>query len=289
MAKVALLTVHGMGETKEDYHLPLLKALQKKLKNRFDEVSVHRVYYQNILQGNEAVVWQACKALVHYDDLRKFLLFGFADAAGLETNKDAPRSVYELAQREIASRMLEARATVGPDGPIVAIAQSLGCQMLSSYIYDAQKARKARAGGPNAPRYPSAGLWQQPYVEDGTWDDAKLAYASGATLSTLLTTGCNIPIFVAAHKTMSIIPIDKPNGEFEWHNFYDPDDVLGWPLVPLRGGYETLVQDHPINSGQGFINWVVKSWNPLSHTAYWTDDNVVDPLAQALRDIVDAA
>jgi hypothetical protein len=287
MAKVALLTVHGMGETKEDYHVPLLKALQKKLKGRFDEVSVHRVYYQNILQGNEAIVWQACKELVHYDDLRKFLLFGFADAAGLETYKDEPRSVYELAQREIAGRLLDARAALGPDGPIVAIAQSLGCQMLSSYIYDAQKARKARAGGPAAPRYPSAGLWQQALVEDGTWDDAKLAFASGATLSALLTTGCNIPIFVAAHKAMTIIPIDRPNAQFQWHNYYDPDDVLGWPLRPLAGGYEALVQDHPINSGQGFINWVVKSWNPLSHTAYWTDDNVVDPLVQALRPFVD--
>src|SRR5687768_10370440 len=85
MSKVALLTVHGMGETREDYHLSLLEALKTRLGSRFELVSVHRVYYQNLLQANEAAVWEACKDHVRYDGLRRFLLFGFADAAGLET------------------------------------------------------------------------------------------------------------------------------------------------------------------------------------------------------------
>jgi hypothetical protein len=282
MPKVALLTVHGMGETKDDYYIPLQSALHRKLKDRFDQVSLHPVYYQDLLQANESAVWQACKDLVHYDDLRKFLLFGFADAAGLENAKDEAQSVYELAQRAIARNLQAARNAIGQNGPVVAIAQSLGCQVLSSYIYDAQKAIKARANTPNV-SYPKAGMWQRQYVEDGTWDAAKLAFASGATISTLVTTGCNIPIFVAAHKRMLIIPIDKPNAQFEWHNFYDPDDVLGWPLQPLADGYADLVQDHSINSGSGLVNWLLKSWNPLSHTTYWTDDDVVDPLAAALR------
>jgi hypothetical protein len=283
MSKVALLTVHGMGETRENYHVSLLEALKKQLGNRFDLVSVHRVYYQNLLQANEAAVWEACKDHVRYDGLRRFLLFGFADAAGLETGKDAPQSIYELAQREIAHNMQAARAAVGDGGPVIAIAQSLGGQVLSSYIYDAQKAIKARAGVPNI-NYPGAGMWQRHYVEDGTWSADKLAFASGTPLRTLFTTGCNIPIFVAAHKRMSIIPIDEPNKRFEWHNFYDPDDVLGWPLQPLANGYNELVQDHAINSGHGVVDWALKSWNPLSHTTYWTDGNVVEAVAQALAD-----
>jgi hypothetical protein len=282
MPQVALLTVHGMGETQDNYHDALVEALRRKLRDRIGHVSVHPVYYQNILQANQAAVWQACKDRVRYDDLRRFLLFGFANAAGLETAKDAPQSVYEMAQREIARNLLAARDAVGNDAPVVAIAQSLGGQVLSSYIYDAQKAIKARAGTPNV-NYPRAGMWQRHHVEDGSWDDARLAFASGATLSMLVTTGCNIPIFVAAHKRMAIIPIDKPNPRFEWHNFYDKDDVLGWPLQPLADGYAALVRDHPINSGQGAVNWLLESWNPLSHTTYWTDSDVVGPLAAALK------
>lgn len=282
MARVALLTVHGMGETKADYHVSLIKALQGKLKSLFGGVSVHRVYYQDLLQANQEAVWQACRDKVHYDDLRKFLLFGFSDAAGLESSKDEVASVYEMAQREIARNLLAARDAVGQGGPVIAIAQSLGCQVLSSYVYDAQKAMKARANPPKGD-YPKAGLWQPQYLSDGTWNDDKVRFAAGTTIQALHTTGCNIPIFVAAHKRMAIIPIDKPNDVFRWHNHYDPDDVLGWPLQPLANGYEQLVQDHAINSGQGFVTWITKSWNPLSHTAYWTDDNVVDPLVNDLK------
>ena len=62
------------------------------------------------------------------------------------------------------------------------------------------------------------------------------------TRATLVTTGCNIPIFVAAHKEMHLIPIAPPTQLFKWINFYDPDDVLGCPLQPLSNGYRALVE-----------------------------------------------
>lgn len=285
MAKVALITIHGMGVTEPDYNSDLIKSLGAKLGALFLNVSVHSVYYQDLLQSNEEAVWTASKDLVHYDDLRRFLLFGFADAAGLESRKEDPLSVYELSQREIANALLSARESVGVDGPIVVVAHSLGCQVLTNYIYDGQKAVKSRAGLPNS-SYPTAGMWQKQYVEDGGWDDNRLRAAAGYGISAIYTTGCNIPIFVAAHKRMQIMAIDKPNDGFEWHNYFDPDDVLGWPLGPLGDGYRGLVKDHSINSGSGAIDWLLKSWNPLSHTTYWTDGDVVNPIAKRLKDLM---
>lgn len=287
MFKASLITIHGMGATERDYHVELITSLRKKLKAEFNDVAVQSVYYQDLLQGNEAAVWTACQDQVHYDGLRKFLLYGFADAAGLESRKEDPQSVYEMSQRKIAEAFLAGRDAMCADGPLVVIAQSLGCQVLSNYIYDAQKAIKARAGLPNS-SYPIAGMWQKQYVEDGSWSDEKLRFASGSSISAIYTTGCNIPIFVAAHKRMQIIAIDKPNDDFEWHNYFDPDDVLGWPLRPLGDGYRVLVQDHSINSGSGAINWLLKSWNPLSHTTYWTDGDVVTPLAKRLSLLLEA-
>ena len=66
-----------------------------------------------------------------------------ADAAGLENRKEIRGSVYELAQGEIA-RILLGACTANPAMPVVFLAHSLGCQVLSSYLYDAQK---ALAGG----------------------------------------------------------------------------------------------------------------------------------------------
>lgn len=285
MSQVALITVHGMGETPRDYAAGVFGEMRTRLGPALRERAVfHSVYYQDILQANERAVWDRVDSAgqVHYDALRKFMLFGFADAAGLENRKEDPESVYELAQGQIARALLAACAA-NPDMPVVFLAHSLGCQVLSNYIYDAQKA--ARGG------LVAAGIWR----DIDAWSSRALgrllserekAYLAAGTCGALVTTGCNIPIFVAAHKEMHIKPIAPPTPLFHWLNLYDPDDVLGWPLQPLSESYRTLVEDRTLNAGRGAVNWLLKSWNPLSHNSYWQDDEVLAPLAAMLRRLV---
>lgn len=281
MTQVALIAVHGMGETLPDYADELMAALRRRLGALAGEAVMRSVYYQKILQDNQALVWDRVKAhsRVRYDELRKFVLYGFGDAAGLENRKEMPGSVYELAQGEIARTLLTVHA-VRPGMPVVFVAQSLGCQVLSSYIYDAQK---AAAGKPV-----SAGIWRN----IDAWSTQELGRAltaserqflAAGSCAGLITTGCNIPIFVAAHKEMHIIPIAPPTPLFKWINFFDLDDALGWPLQPLSAGYRALVEDRAINAGDGVVNMVLRSWNPLSHNIYWKDDAVLDAIAAMLR------
>jgi hypothetical protein len=285
---VALITIHGMGITERTYAGPLLAGLRAHMGALYAKVAPQSVYYQHILQANEQTVWDRVDrdSKVHYDDLRKFLLFGFGDAAGLESRKEDPDSVYELAQMEVAKSLLAAYrkgcAATPPEPavPVVFISQSLGCQVLSNYLYDAQQA----AAGVVPVR---AGIWKDiqrsaKVFAGGVLSAAEIKFLAGGTCVGWITTGCNIPIFVAAHKTMDIVPIAAPTQLFKWLNIYDPDDVLGWPLQPLSPGYQALVEDRPINAGQGALNWILKSWNPLAHTAYWTDDEVIAPLARML-------
>lgn len=283
MAKVALLTVHGMGETQPHYANELLDALRGRLAGSWQQVSAQTVYYQNILQPNQEAVWDSVdgQSKVHYDALRRFLLFGFADAAGLENRKEERDSVYVDAQIQIARSLLAAQQALGGDGPVVVISQSLGCQVFSSYLYDAQK----KAGDGQA-----IGIWANidafaDRIAGRPLTLAEKAFLAGRRVQRWMTTGCNIPIFVAAHKRMAIKPIAPPaaDGDFHWLNLYDPDDVLGWPLQPLSEGYRSLVEDRSINAGSGLVNWILKSWNPASHTTYWTDGDVLNPLEKMLR------
>jgi hypothetical protein len=179
MTQTALLTVHGMGETPRDYAEPLFEAVAARLGPLAAQVDFRSVYYQDILKPNQETVWARVSdsTRLHYADLRRFLLFGFGDAAGLENRKEVDGSVYELAQEAIA----------------------------------------------------------------------------------------------------------RPTERFAWINLYDPDDALGWPLQPLSPGYAALVDDRAINAGQGAVSWILKSWNPLSHSAYWGDAQVLDLLTQRLR------
>jgi hypothetical protein len=103
------------------------------------------------------------------------------------------------------------------------------------------------------------------------------------TVQRLNTTGCNIPIFVAGHK--NIQAISPPSQDFKWHNFFDEDDVLGWPLRPLSPSYEQLVDDIAVNAGGGLVGTLVKSWNPFSHNQYWTDSEVTSHLATAVKQL----
>jgi len=275
MSKVALLTIHGMGEQPLDYADDMRRALSHRMGSAFVNVDVHSVYYQHLLKPNELDVWNRTRerSVVRYEQLRKFILFGFADAAGLENRKEYDNSVYEQAQMEIARALLAILATRGPDTPIVLLAHSLGCQVMSSFIYDAQK----RAGGGAV----AAGIWKPGRMADSLTPEQRKFLQCG-TVRTFVTTGCNIPVFVSAHQRMDVKPIIKPNPGFTWLNLYDPDDALGWPLQPLEGGYEALVEDRVVNAGQGILDFMTKSWNPLSHTAYWTDAEIIKPLAAAL-------
>jgi hypothetical protein len=281
MSQTALLTVHGMGETPRDYAEKLFEAVAARLGPLSAQVAFRSIYYQDILKPNQETVWAKVSETTHlrYADLRRFLLFGFGDAAGLENRKEIDGSVYEMAQEAIARQLL-AVARHDPATSVVFLAQSLGCQVLSSYVYDAQKA--AAGGQVGAGIWKDIDAWARRALGERLTEPEK-RFLAGATCSAFVTTGCNIPIFCAAHKQMDIRPIARPTARFEWINLYDPDDALGWPLQPLSPGYAALVDDRAINAGQGVVTWILKSWNPLSHSAYWADAQVLDLLAQRLR------
>jgi hypothetical protein len=134
--------------------------------------------------------------------------------------------------------------------PLVVLAHSFGGHVMSNYIWDVQRDRAVVAPGAN--------------------DFERLR-----TLKGIVTFGCPIPLLVLAHDR--IVPIRLPE-DATWLNFYDRDDVFGYPLRPVNEAYrETVTRDVPVSVGG-----LLTSWNPLSHGAYWTDEHFVAPVAELL-------
>jgi len=257
-----------MGDTHKDYAEPLRRKLYAQLEADEQEV-IHfgNVFYQDTLQENQETLFANSRHQLDQKALRKFLLFGISDAAGLEYSRTKGDGVYLESQKRIFDCLGEAfTAADGLQIPVVLVAQSLGGQVISNYIWDANK-----AGG-------SWGVWQKDH-RDVLTDE--LNFKRLKTAAMLFTTGCNIPIFVGGLDRGSIKPFDKPNPDFKWKNYFDEDDVLGWPLQSLSNPYDLLVEDIPINAGR-----LWESWNPLSHTRYWTDDGFVKPLAKHIQGIL---
>ena len=104
----------------------------------------------------------------------------------------------------------------------------------------------------------------------------------------MITFGCNIPLFTFSQQHLT--PFDFPGealteadqARAKWLNYFDPDDVLGYPLKPINDAFDRVVTaDIEINVG-GFA----VSWNPASHTAYWTDNDFTEPVAEFLSEFL---
>lgn len=92
-------------------------------------------------------------------------------------------------------------------------------------------------------------------------------------LSGFITFGYKIPLFTFT--CTEVVPIRfppprlparlKPNACLL--NFFDPDDLLAWPLRPIDGANADLVDsDERIHVGGP-----VTGLTPASHLAYWSD------------------
>ena len=265
---VALLAVHGMGDTPPNFADEFKAAIRKRLGAKWQNVHFESVYYQPVLQGSQRQVFDAMRKHIDWMRLREFMLYGFSDAASLEFKKDEVDSPYFRAQEVVLNVLDRVHQSVG-DVPVVIIAQSLGCQVLSSYLWDAERAPNAFAG-----------------VFKGNYDGIDPASPQAQfrrlrSLQALYTTGNNMPIFAAGHQ--NIRSFSKPHPNFRWFNFFDEDDVLGWPMQPLSADHKAQVTDMSINAGNLGLGAIFKSWNPLSHELYWSDKAVLSHVASTIR------
>lgn len=269
--ELGILVIHGMGETKEDYYFGLQEHIQKTLGSQiWDKVHFEPIFYQDLMQTNEYRVWSNMvqKEVLDWKGLRQFMLFAFADASSLEHKPDKEGSVYHKVQKKIIDALKNTRSELGnQDKDIIVIAQSLGGQVISNYIWDFQE---------------SEGIWKEENNPDfPQFEPEEENFLKFNSLKYLFTTGCNIPLFVAGFN--EIVAIDKPNEKFKWLNYFDKDDVLGWPLKPLSESYNQVVEkDIEINAG----NFFLQGWNPLSHTGYWTDRDFVKPLCETIESLL---
>lgn len=270
--KLGIIAVHGMGDTPSNFSEDLEDILRQEIGSiNWRDIHFGTVYYQDILQENQRRVWKDMQlqssTRLRGSLLRRFMLYGFSDASSLEHKADEKNSVYKQTQKKIAKSLDDALThLVDPKTPVIVIAQSLGGQVISNYIWDAQQNKSIF--DPQSPDF------------SGAADNVK-KFLSLETMRYLFTTGCNIPLFVAGFNKIESIDKSKMHPDFQWLNYYDRDDVLGWPLQPLSDQYDQLVKDIEINAGNPFIGFT-----PFSHNNYWSDRDFIKPLITNIMSII---
>ena len=260
MPDVAVAVIHGMGSQEPDFAEPLIEELSRRVQNRGKnpaQIAWQPIYWADLLSGAELAYFRRAKnrADLDYLRLRRFVVTAFGDAAAYQQ----VTSVHNTTYQDVHGRVREAIHRLYVDGlgsrpkPLIVLAHSMGGHILSNYVWDAQRQQGTAA----------------PPFERMSW------------LSGIVTFGCNIPLFTFAYSQVEPIHF-PPSGlradlkeKARWLNFYDPDDILGYPLKPISESYAQVVsRDIAINAGGLF-----SSWNPLSHNGYWTDNDFTRPVA----------
>lgn len=265
--RLAVVVIHGMGshknELEDNIHLyakPMIDEVKDRIKDHNSDperIAWKTIYWADVLEIPEMKYFNEMKkSEVDWMSLRKFIITAFGDASGYRKERDSVNGTYQRVHEKIrdAIKELYENDLGSAPVPLIILAHSLGGHMMSNYIYDRQKSAV----------------------------DAPNDFERLHTLAGIVTFGCNIPLFTFAYDP--IVPIEFPARQLDgtikvkskWLNFYDPDDVLGYPLKPICPAYDTVVnEDIPINVGGIFTNW-----NPASHTEYWTDSSFTGPVAK---------
>lgn len=260
-AELAVLVIHGMGSQAPDFAEDMIAELIDRISDLVKDpemIAWKPIYWANILEGRQREYLRDAKRAgdLDYIGLRRFLLSAFGDASAYQNVKSYKNTTYKKIHKRVGKsiKSLYVTGLQSKPKPLIVMAHSLGGHIMSNYIWDMQQSTNAKIS----------------------------PFERMEKLSGMVTFGCNIPLFTFAYEKVEPIefPLEKLpqhlKKKAKWLNFYDPDDVLAYPLKAINSDYKkTVTKDIPINVGGVF-----SSWNPLAHGEYWTDNDFTKPVAK---------
>jgi len=313
--KIAVAIIHGIGEQDENFALDMEESLRRyfnrAIHNYSDdpdaEMVVEAVWWARALSESEDrfyslvtgetyddeetfrtylgdddpdnfeahyqnYVEELRKIRLSYMRLRAFVVRSGADVIAYQPIP-GNRDTYDKIHDYVAEHLSVLADRAGEDAPLCIICHSLGTVVASNYLWDLQ--------------HHSA---QKEMIDQKTLARLNTPLERAETLAHLYTLGSPLALW-ALRWSESKIPFGKPinfpglelhshypNLKGEWINFYDRDDIIGYPLRPLNGLYRQMVtEDREVNVGS-----IMESWNPGSHLGYWTSKKVQQPIAESL-------
>lgn len=305
MLKLTVLVFHGIGsywvefgDEKRRFDAHLRREVGRRIGGDADAVLWKPVLWSlQELEERQAALLRSRRPPLAWKWLFEFVSAYLGDASAYTLPPESDwqgDSAYSRIQSEVAEALSEAERQLRESGveapgrvPVLAVAQSMGCHVLSNYAWDAAREPKR-------------------IVPSGKLSDfQKLAGLAG-----LVFTGCNLPVLTMGIARTSVMPMklpkhplaDEPAFESRWLNFYDRQDVLGYPLDPEYRAYfgddhdhrdrfeawgrdpsrERAPEDRPIAIG----GW--RGVTPFAHTRYWRSPAVLDAIAAEIRRLLNA-
>ncbi|MSO20407.1 MAG: hypothetical protein EXQ56_08070 [Acidobacteria bacterium] len=197
-----------MGSQKRGFSDELVEELESHI-GEPSGVCWQEVYWADVLNYREEKLCDDMKVdtKLDYSRIRRFIITAFGDALAYQRVPGPDEDVYTQIHVIIRDSLSKLRSSLrqdmpasAPDRPIVVIAHSLGCHIISNYIWDHQQSEKS----------PTHGKRRKINKLFGKNDLERMK-----TLAGIITFGCNIPLFSLAYK--EALAIDFPPGSLQKH------------------------------------------------------------------------
>jgi len=302
--ELGIIVIHGMGSQGEEFAQKMIDEINYLVNDDHDKDSAKiawkPVHWADILEPRELDYLKEARKENDLDfiGLRKFVLTKLGDAVAYQQIKG--RNNTNKTYEEIHSRVKDDIKGLYTNGlqsnnkPLVVIAHSLGAAIMSNYIYYCSLktcflskffllfSRAAALFG----RGPLAALWD---IQKEIADTAGMSsFKKMDTLSGMIAFGCNLPLFTFAYDPVEAIKFPSDNlpddlkQKAKCHNYFDRNDILGYPLKAISPSYINVVsEDIEINVGNIF-----SSWNPMSHIKYWTGNDFTKPVSKLISEFL---
>lgn len=218
------------------------------------------IHWSKVLEEREEQLYKKIvqDPKLDYQGFRQFFIHYLGDVIAYQPVESAKHN-YERIHETIRENLHILARNAGSHAPLCVISHSLGSVLASNYFYDLQT--KQMEGTPSA-------------------------LEKGDTLALFYTLGTALPLWSLRYHDFER-PLNIPSPKLpkyyakvkgEWINFYDKDDILGYPLRTINEVYNRAVtEDREVNVGN-----ILTSWNPLCHTSYFTDKDVIDRIVDGL-------
>ncbi|WP_066298654.1 chemotaxis protein [Bacillus sp. FJAT-29937] len=271
--KLAVAIIHGMGNQKDGFAKNMIvminQTFAKKLEDAVEDPASYLMFepilWAPVFAGRQEKLFERMvqENKLNYQGSRKFIVTYIGDVIAYQLVETAKQN-YERVHEKIGEGLNSLSKKAGDQAPLCVISHSLGSVIASNYFYDLQFKQRDVACIVN----------ETSPLEKG--ETLTLFYTMGTTLPlwSLRYYNFNRPINIPSKNLQKYYPSLKG----EWINFYDKDDVLGFPLRSVDENYYHAVnEDREVNVGD-----LLTSWNPLSHTGYVKDMDVIEPIVDGL-------
>jgi len=315
MRDVGVIFVHGIFVDNPNFSDEMEGELRKRMTAE-QRACVHfdSVYWAGEVRRHQKnfIANAVDAAGITNNRLRDFVLYGLGDAAAYQKTPYRKHSIYYSVHDKIIDALdrLDAVPQL-QTAPLVFIGHSLGCHVISTFLWDLNRLRQSTVEVIQA-EIPDKSVQNEWMDEWRKLQDANASpFRKLETVAGLVTLGNNMPLFTFAFGPDRVFPVTKPpeipgippsrvhaafpgiglppplQDQAKWLNFFDKDDVLGFPLKPLNRSYssETRITDIPVRSGK--MARSVPFWGIYeAHVGYWTNPVVLDKTADLITSMM---